>query len=101
MSAFAATRRIQPPLSIRARWATVHVDTGDHVYVGRLYVSETRKRVSEVLCDERPFLNLTEVSTDGSQEVESYVAISKRCIRTIRILDEGRADLATPPLQMS
>lgn len=101
MSALVTARVNQAPLSIRARWATVRVETEDHVYVGRLYVPETKKRVSEVLSDERLFINLTEVAMDDSHETESYVAINKRYIRTIRVLDEGRPEVVMPPLRMS
>ena len=73
----------------RARWATVRVETDTAVYVGRLYIPETRKRLSDMLCDDRPFLNLTEVSTNEGVEIEDYVAVSKRYVRTVRILDEG------------
>jgi hypothetical protein len=65
------------------------VETDTAVYVGRVYVPETRKRHSEMLCDDRPFLNLTEVSTNDGEHIEDYVAVSKRYVRTVRVLDEG------------
>ena len=77
------------PAPARARWATVRVETDTAVYVGRVYIPETRKRFSDMLCDDRPFLNLTDVSTDGGERIEDYVAVSKRFVRTVRILDEG------------
>src|ERR1043166_4104452 len=46
----------------KARWATVRVETEGAVYVGRLYIPETKKRLSDVLCDDRPFLNMTDVA---------------------------------------
>jgi hypothetical protein len=79
----------------RARWATVRIETDGHVYVGRLFIPETKKRLSEVLSDERPFLNLTEVSVDDGELVEPFVALNKRYVRTVRILDEGEAESVT------
>jgi hypothetical protein len=74
---------------VRARWATVRVETDAATYVGRVYVPETRKRLSDMLCDDRPFLNLCEVSIDDGEHIEAYVAINKRYVRTVRVLDEG------------
>lgn len=80
----------------RARWATVRVETDGAVYVGRAYVPETRKRLSDMLCDDRPFLNLTDVKVDGGEKLEPYVAINKRFIRTVRVLDEGTPEPSPP-----
>lgn len=77
----------------RAKWATIRIETEDAVYVGRVYVPETKKRLSDVLCEERPFLMVTEVSVNDSENVERFVAISKRYIKTVRVLDEGEADV--------
>lgn len=88
-----AVRPAVGPFANRARWATVRVETEDHTYVGRIYIPETKKRVSDVLSDERLFLNLTEVAVDNTGEVEAYVAINKRYVRTIRVLDEGRSEI--------
>jgi hypothetical protein len=77
----------------RAKWSTVRVETDKAVYVGRIYVPETKKRLSDVLCDERPFINLTEVSINDSETLESFVALNKQFIHTVRILHEGEADV--------
>jgi hypothetical protein len=76
----------------RARWATVKVEAESRIYVGRLYVPETKKRVSDILSDERLFINMVDVSVDGSSELEPFVALNKRYIRTVRVIDEGRAE---------
>ena len=73
----------------RARWATVRVETDGNVYVGRVFIPETQKRFSEVLCDEREFLLLTDVSVDDSDAVEPFVAINKSFIKTVRVLHDG------------
>ena len=73
----------------RARWATVKIETDTAVYVGRLYVPETKKRVSDVLSDERQFLSLTEVSVNGSTELEAFVALNKQYVRTLRVVEES------------
>jgi len=78
----------------RARWATVRVETDSAVYVGRICVADARQRVSDVLADDRQFLSLTEVRINGGEHVESYMAVNKSFVRTLRILDEGRADAA-------
>jgi len=92
---------VQPPpmgKSPRARWSKVRVEVDDVVYDGQLYVPDGKRRVSDVLADERPFLNLIEVSVNGSEPRERFVAINKRYIRTLRILDEG--ELAAAPVRM-
>jgi hypothetical protein len=77
------------PYAARARWARVRVETADAVYVGRMYVPETKKRVSDVLCDERPFLALADVCREGSEQRDPFVAINKTFVRTVRVLDEN------------
>jgi hypothetical protein len=76
----------------RARWATVKVETENAVYVGRLYVPETKKRVSDVLCDERQFLSMTEVSVNDGSQIEPFVALNKNYVRTLRVLHEGEVE---------
>src|SRR5688500_6710248 len=78
----------------RARWATVRIETEGTVYVGRIYVPETKKRLSDVLCDDRPFLNLTEVSIGDSDTVEPYVAVNKSFIKSVRVLHEEETEPA-------
>ena len=92
---------VQPPpiaKAARARWSKVRVEVDDIVYDGQLYVPDGKRRVSDVLSDERPFLNLIEVSINGKTPRERFVAINKRYIRTLRILDEGDA---TAPVRVS
>lgn len=83
-----------PGYSARAKWATVRVETEGAVYVGRVYIPETKKRFSDVLCDDRPFLNLTEVAVNESEMVEPFVAVNKQFVKTVRVLHEGEADVA-------
>jgi hypothetical protein len=76
----------------RARWATVRVETEGGVYVGRVYVPETKKRLSDVLCDDRPFLNMTEVTINGGDQPEPFVAVNKNFIRNVRVVLEEEAE---------
>lgn len=101
MAAMTLTRPNAAPSSTpgRARWATVRVETDSAVYVGRLFVPETKKRLSDVLCDDRPFLNLTEVSINESAQRESYVAVNKRYVRTVRVLHEGLPEEPRPTMR--
>jgi hypothetical protein len=73
----------------RARWATVRVETDGAVYVGRVYVPETKRRLSDVLADERMFISLTEVAINDSEVIEPFIAVNKQYIRTIRVLNDG------------
>ncbi len=82
---------------LRARWATVRVETEAGAYVGRLYVPETKKRSSDVLCDDRPFLFLTEVAINDSPETEPFLAINKRLIKTVRVLHDGLPEAIPGP----
>jgi hypothetical protein len=75
----------------RARWATVRIETEGAVYVGRIFVPETKKRLSDVISDERMFLNLTQVSINDSVAMEEYVALNKQYVKTIRVISEGEA----------
>jgi hypothetical protein len=59
--------------------------------VGRIYVPETKKRVSDVIADDRMFLNLTQVSVNDSSEVEAFVALNKQYVKTIRVISENEA----------
>ncbi len=62
---------------------------GGGSYVGRIFVPETKKRSSDVLGDERPFVFLTEVSINDSHDTEPFLAINKRFIKTVRVLHDG------------
>jgi hypothetical protein len=77
----------------RAKWCTVRIETDEAVYVGRVYVPETKKRLSDVLCDDRPFLSLTEVAVNEADSHEPFIALNKAFIRSVRILHEGDADV--------
>ena len=77
------------PYAARARWAKVRIETADAVYVGLMFIPETKKRLSDVLCDERPFIALTEVSREGCDIREPFLAINKTFVRTVRVLSEA------------
>ncbi len=88
-----------PVRSPRARRCSVRIETESGVYVGKVYVPHGRGRVSDVLVDDRAFLSLTDVTCNESATIEAYVAINKRHIRTLRILDEadeGQSRLVKP-----
>ena len=77
---------------VRARWATVRVETEGGSYVGKLYVPDSKRRLSDVLCDDRPFLSMTEVTINESSEIEPFVALNKSFVRSVRILHEDSAE---------
>ena len=76
----------------RSRFATIRVETDGGIYVGRIYVPDTNRRVSDVLADDRQFLSLTDVRVNDGEHVEAYMAVNKSFVRTLRILDEGGTD---------
>ena len=94
MATFASIAAPQPA---RARWASVRIETDEGVYVGRMFIPEMKKRLSDVLCDDRPFIALTGVTKDHSAIEEPFVAINKRFVRTVRVIQEMEAE--APPLR--
>jgi hypothetical protein len=82
-----------PGAASRATWPTVRIETDTATYVGQVCVPETKRRLSDVLADERPFLHLVQVQINDDDEREPFLALNKRFIRTVRILDEGKSDL--------
>ena len=84
------------PYAARARWAKVRIETADAVYVGLVYIPETSKRLSDVLCDDRPFIALTEVSREGTDAREPFVAINKTFVRTVSALSDGEGGSQGP-----
>jgi hypothetical protein len=58
----------------------VRVEVDGGCYVGRLYVPDGKKRVSEVLNDDRQFLSLADATLNDSGSVEAFVAINKRFV---------------------
>jgi hypothetical protein len=72
----------------QTRWAVVRVETEGAVYVGRLFIPETKKRLSDVLCDDRPFLNMTDVTINHSSTVEAFVAVNKAFVKNVRVIEE-------------
>jgi hypothetical protein len=89
-----ATMIEQRAVLSRARWERIQVDTDAASYVGKIYIPETRKRLSDLLSDERPFINLTEVSVNESEKLEDYLAINKQFVRTVRVLKENDQDVS-------
>jgi hypothetical protein len=77
----------------RASWPTVRIETETATYQGQVCVPETRRRLSDILADERPFLHLVQVQINGAEEREPFLALNKRFIQTVRIVDEGKTDL--------
>lgn len=69
-----------------ARRATVLVQTERHSYLGTLHVPDGKSRVLDVLCDGRPFLNLTDVSTDGGDGLEPVLVLNKAAIQCLRFV---------------
>jgi hypothetical protein len=94
-SAFANARSRVHGIGVesRATWPTVRIETEAATYVGQVCVPEAKRRFSDVLADERPFLHLIQVQINGESEREPFLAINKSFIRTVRIVDEGKADL--------
>jgi hypothetical protein len=80
----------------KARWATVRIETEGTVYVGRLFVPETKKRLSDVLCDDRPFLNLTDVTINDSGFIEPFVALNKSFVKSVRVMQEDESVVPGP-----
>jgi len=74
-----------------ATWPVVRIETEGATYVGQIYVPETKRRLSDVLADSRPFLHLVNVSINGGSEQEPFIALNKTYIRTVRVVDEGKA----------
>lgn len=74
-------------------WPVVRIETEGGSYVGQLFVPETKRRLTDVLADSRPFVHLVNVTVNGNGEPEPFIAINKRFIRTVRIVDEGRSEL--------
>jgi len=92
MMAHTGRLEMQPSYTpARARWATVRIETEGTVYVGRIFVPETKKRLSDVISDERMFLSLSQVTINDSAAVESFVALNKAHVKTIRVLSETEA----------
>jgi hypothetical protein len=69
----------------------VRIETEGASYVGQLYVPETKRRLTDVLADTRPFVHLVNVTINGGSEAEPFIALNKRFIRTVRIVDEGKS----------
>jgi hypothetical protein len=80
----------------RARWITVSVEMDTSTCVGRVYVPETKKRLSDMLGDDRPFLFLVGALTAGATEPEPFLAINKRFIRSIRLVDVPEVPVGAP-----
>lgn len=89
MSSLFAVQPTRSGKAPRARWSKVRVEVDDVTYEGQLHLPDGLHRVSDVLCDDRPFLNLIEVSVNGKAPRERFIAINKRSIRTVRVLDDG------------
>jgi hypothetical protein len=77
--------------SERARWATIQVDADEGTYLGCLYVPEAKRRVSDVLNDERTFICLSDARLNDSESAEPFVALNKRFVRAVRILRDAEA----------
>jgi hypothetical protein len=75
-------------LSRPALWELVRVETASGIYVGRVYIPRGKRRLSDVLADKRPFLNLRDVTTGGGDAPAPFVAIAKSHVLCVRVLNE-------------
>lgn len=64
------------------RHQPVRITTPHGEVVGFLYIPELKRRLSEILNDEREFLPLTDVEQEGGGKIE-YLALNKRYIVTV------------------
>ena len=86
--ALARTNITQIGSNPRAKWSLVSIETENATYVGKVYVPETKRRLSDVLCDDRPFVNLIDVVINGRKPAEPFVALNKTCMQTVRVLQD-------------
>jgi hypothetical protein len=62
----------------------VKVKTVNAAYEGNLIIPAMRNRVSDVLNDEeKTFINLTDVTINGSKEKVDFVSINKNMIESV------------------
>ncbi len=61
----------------------VVVQTSTGRLTGFLYVPELKRRLSEILNDERQFLPLTDVTDDQGERFD-YLAVNKRFVISVR-----------------
>ena len=78
----------QPAALPQPGWAIVRIETDTAVYRARVYLPAGARRVWDLLSDPNPFLALTDVSTEGTTEVEHFIALNKHWVRTLRVLLE-------------
>jgi hypothetical protein len=78
--------------SLRARWATVRVKTAAAEFVGRLLVPESGRKTLAALCADRQFVFLTQVCVNHEEALEPFLAISRRYIKAISVLDESEPE---------
>jgi hypothetical protein len=57
-------------------------------YVGRIYV-EQKRRLTDVLNDERPFIAMTEVEEDQNPRKIPFIALQKTNMVSITIIPEA------------
>lgn len=62
--------------------------SGGTLYVGRVYV-EQRKRLTDVLNDERAFVALTEVEENENPRKIPFLAVQKGAIESVTIIPEA------------
>ena len=58
------------------------------IYIGRVYV-EQRRRLTDVLNDERDFIAMTEVEENENPRKIPFVAIQKKAVEAVTIIPEG------------
>lgn len=58
------------------------------VYIGRIYVEE-RRRLTDVLNDDRDFVAMTEVEENENPRKIPFMAIQKRVVESIIIIPEA------------
>lgn len=68
----------------------IKVVTARSTYVGHLTIPQMRKRVSDVLNEEeRLFINLTDVTEEGTSEILPFVSLNKTMVESVSIIEEG------------
>ena len=73
----------QSEFYVVGRHQPVEIVTSGGKIQGFIYVPELKRRLSEILNDERHFLPLTDVTDEAGQKIE-YLAVSKAHIISVR-----------------
>ena len=78
-------------MTTKGKFVRVKIRACETLYIGDLYITDIKSRVSDIINDNRMFIELVNTTEEGKiDDIEiGYIAISKSVIESVSLIEEN------------